>query len=154
MGACRDEFSRLLQGKVSDKVRVSDQPDVVSSLAEWFVAFSLNSFFLLPGHSETLKPQPGFWLLIRSAPRSQNCWWCPVQWLSGVCRSLHLADLGRLCKRACVYLKTCCPTDSLHGEMGFGSSCCQALGLWKSYSRMKTCLCLQSHLFWCVCTFL
>lgn len=90
VGACWDELLYLLQGNVSDKVRVSDQPDVVSSLTEWFVGFSLNSCFPFLIRSETLKQQPGGFG--SSAPRSQSCCWWPVQWLSGACRSFHLAD--------------------------------------------------------------
>lgn len=59
VGACWDKLSYLLQGNVSDKVRVSDQPDIVSSLTEWFVGFSLNSCFPFLICSETLKQQPG-----------------------------------------------------------------------------------------------
>lgn len=35
--ACWDKLLDLLQGQVLAKVRVSDQPDVVSSFTEWFV---------------------------------------------------------------------------------------------------------------------
>jgi len=61
VGACWDKLSYLLQGTGLDKVRGSEQPDVVSSCAEWFVW--QNSCFL-PVHSETLELQPGYWLLV------------------------------------------------------------------------------------------
>ena len=132
VGACWDKLLYLLQGKVSDKVRVPDQSDVVSSLTEWLVGFSLNSCFPFLIHSETLKPLVfGSSSYLHPDPRTAG----GAQFSSSlehagpsIWQILRPMQEG-LCKWACVYLKTCCPTNSLPGEMGSGSWCCQFLGL-------------------------
>lgn len=131
-----------------DKVRGSDQPDVVSSPSAWFVGFALNSCFLFLIHSETLNPQLSFLAAHQSC--SQICWWGqfsasqdftdPSAWQIQISMQEGLC-FGLVC------LKTHCPTNSLPREMGSGSWCCPFLGLLKSYSGMTICLCPKSSFF-------
>lgn len=128
--ACWDKLLDLLQGQVLAKVRVSDQPDVVSSFTEWFV--SLNACFPLLCPFRNSKTTS--WLSApRQIHRSQSCCWCVVGG-SLECAAPAICHIpgtmwAGLCKWACVCFKSCrCPTNSLPRDMGSGNHCCQILG--------------------------
>lgn len=59
----------LAAGESVDKVRGSDQPDVVSSPSVRFVGFTLNSCFAFLTHSETLNSQFGILAAHQSCPQ-------------------------------------------------------------------------------------